>query len=423
MSQFVFFPKPCLFSTHIPGSSSNSHHMNPLLLWNHGVMERIKNISNSSGDENRPGSWNLIFLRCSVNSNLFLHCVSIYSTQNVIWILINNSHKKLTTSWTSVCLLCRRMMNKNNWSNKFFNGNKGSPGKGKNPLRSPGGGKGQENFKKHASAGQNKEKPPKEKKNKMTGLSEQEFKGAIDFGEEDEAMDPSDGLPNDDQMLLSTTGAIQRLWQLHLTDARDRKMGHLLISNIALPCSDMEFNTIVVLIMKVLNLPDHSIKGPVVRTARENILPATRLSANFTEQEADRGWTILPLPYEVLVEAMGKGDESGGMTHHQRFWLLDEVQINNDPKNSRRRVAQKDPVALQLVPEYFADVARPNWSEVLILRGVMSDSPGAGANTVLALLHSHVTRGKIDGLRPGCQIWPVVLAFPNKNPDKQSKAI
>ena len=134
------------------------------------------------------------------------------------------------------------------------------------------------------------------------------------------ALDPSDGLQNDDQLLLSTTGAIQRLWQIHLTDARDKKMGYLLISNIALPTSDSDFNTIVVLTMKILSLPDHSIKGSTVRTARENILPVTRLSANFTEQEADRGWTILPLPYEVLVEAMGKGDESGGMTRHQRFW-------------------------------------------------------------------------------------------------------
>ena len=158
MSHFVFFPKPCLFSTHTPSSSSNLHHMNPLMLWNHGVMERIKNISHDSGDENRPGSWNLIFFHCSINSNLFLHCVSIYSSQNVIWILSNNSHKKLTTSWASACFLCRRMMNKNNWNNKFFNGNKGSPGKGKNPLRSPGSGKGQEKFKKHANDGQRKEK-------------------------------------------------------------------------------------------------------------------------------------------------------------------------------------------------------------------------------------------------------------------------
>ena len=92
-----------------------------------------------------------------------------------------------------------------------------------------------------------------------------------------------------------------------------------MISIIALPCGEVEFNTIIVLMMKKLNLPDLSIKGPVVRIAKDNILPVTRLSAYFTDQDIDRGWTILPLPYDVLVEAMGKGDESGGITHHQRF--------------------------------------------------------------------------------------------------------
>ena len=145
-------------------------------------------------------------------------------------------------------------------------------------------------------------------------------------------------------------------------------MGHIMISNIALPCGETEFNTIIVLMMKKLNLPDLSIKGPVVRIARDNILPVTRLSVNFTDQESDRGWTILPLPYDVLVEAMRKGDETGGMTHHQRFWLMDEVQINSEPKNSSRRVAQKDPVLLQLVPDCFADVPRQLWSEVLTIR-------------------------------------------------------
>ena len=59
--------------------------------------------------------------------------------------------------------------------------------------------------------------------------------------------------------------------------------------------------------------------------AKENILLVTRLSVNFTDQEDDRGWTIFPLPYDVLVEAMGKGDESGGRTHHQSFWMMDEI--------------------------------------------------------------------------------------------------
>ena len=67
----------------------------------------------------------------------------------------------------------------------------------------------------------------------MTGLSTDEFMGAIDFGEENETEQFDDGLPTEDQVLLSTTGAIQRLWNLHLTDPREKKMGHILISNIA----------------------------------------------------------------------------------------------------------------------------------------------------------------------------------------------
>ena len=101
---------------------------------------------------------------------------------------------------------------------------------------------------------------------------------------------------------------------------------------------------------------------------------------------------------------------------------MNEVQINSEPKNSSRRVAQKDPVLLQLVPDCFADVPRQLWSEVLIIRGVMSNSPGAAANSALVLLHAHIVRGTIEGLRPGSQLWPVVIAFPNKNPGKQSKS-
>ena len=43
------------------------------------------------------------------------------------------------------------------------------------------------------------------------------FKSRIDLGEEYETTDPSEVLPTDDQMLLSTTGAIQRFWHLHPT--------------------------------------------------------------------------------------------------------------------------------------------------------------------------------------------------------------
>ena len=144
MSQLVFFPKPCLFSKNILVKSSNIHHMSPLSLWNHGVIEKVKDILQVPGDMDHPGAWTIIFLPISINSNLFLQCVTMYSSKPVIWIFIHGSHEKLTTSWTSACFLCRRMMNKNSWSNKFFSGNKGSPGKGKNPLRSPGNGQGQE---------------------------------------------------------------------------------------------------------------------------------------------------------------------------------------------------------------------------------------------------------------------------------------
>ena len=51
----------------------------------------------------------------------------------------------------------------------------------------------------------------------MSGQLADHFKGAIDFGEEDEATDPSEVLPTYDQLLLSATVAIQRLWHLHLT--------------------------------------------------------------------------------------------------------------------------------------------------------------------------------------------------------------
>ena len=86
----------------------------------------------------------------------------------------------------------------------------------------------------------------------MSGLSTDEFMDAIDFGEENEAVQFDDGLPTEDQLLLSTTGAIQRLWNLYLTDPREKKMNHIMISNIALPCGEIEFNTIIVLMMKKL---------------------------------------------------------------------------------------------------------------------------------------------------------------------------
>ena len=131
MSQLVFFPKPCLFSKNISVKFSSNHHMSPLSLWNHGVTEKVKNILQVPGDFGQLGAWTRIFLPISINSNLFLQCVSMYSSKPVIWIFIHNSHEKLTISWASACFLCRRMMNKNNWSNKFFSGYKGSPGMGK----------------------------------------------------------------------------------------------------------------------------------------------------------------------------------------------------------------------------------------------------------------------------------------------------
>ena len=52
----------------------------------------------------------------------------------------------------------------------------------------------------------------------MSGQLADYFKEAIDFGEEDEATNPSEVLPTDDQLLLNTPGATQRLWHLHLTE-------------------------------------------------------------------------------------------------------------------------------------------------------------------------------------------------------------
>ena len=49
--------------------------------------------------------------------------------------------------------------------------------------------------------------------------------------------------------------------------------GHTIISIIALPCGETGFDTITVLNMKKLNLPDLSIKGPTVRIAKDNIPP------------------------------------------------------------------------------------------------------------------------------------------------------
>ena len=99
------------------------------------------------------------------------------------------------------------------------------------------------------------------------------------------------------------------------------------------------------------------------------------------------------------------------MTHHQRFLLLNEIQVKNDP-TTNKKVLQNDPVTLQLVPGCFADVARPLWSYVLVLRGVISDPPGAAANTTLVLLHYYVMRGKVEGLCPGSQIWSMIIDFP-----------
>ena len=52
----------------------------------------------------------------------------------------------------------------------------------------------------------------------------------------------------------------------------------------------------------------------------------------------------------------------------------------------------------------------------------MSDYLGAAASTVLTLLHSQLTKGEVDGLRFGNQIWPVIIAFLNRNPDTQNKS-
>ena len=52
------------------------------------------------------------------------------------------------------------------------------------------------------------------------------------------------------------------------------------------------------------------------------------------------------------------------------------------------------------------------------MRGVMLDSPGAAANSALVLLHAHIVKGNMDGLRPGSQLFPVMIAFL----DRQSRA-
>ena len=59
---------------------------------------------------------------------------------------------------------------------------------------------------------------------------------------------------------------------------------------------------------------------------------------------------------------------------------------------------------------------------MLILRGVMSDHPGAAVNSALVLLHANVTRDTVDGLRPSSQIWTDIIAFPGRNNHLQSKA-
>ena len=64
------------------------------------------------------------------------------------------------------------MMNKNNWLNKFFPGNKGPPGKERGPLRSKGSEKDQENVRKRPTDGQQRN-PPNEKK--MSGLLVDDF--------------------------------------------------------------------------------------------------------------------------------------------------------------------------------------------------------------------------------------------------------
>ena len=143
MSELVFFPKPCLFLKNIFVKASNRDHMSPLSLWNHGVIKKVKDILQVPGDLGHPGAWNIIFLPISINSNLFLQCVLMHLSKPVIWIFIHSSHEKLSTSWASACFLCRRMMNKNSCSDQKKNCIKGYPGKGKNSLRSPGAGQGQ----------------------------------------------------------------------------------------------------------------------------------------------------------------------------------------------------------------------------------------------------------------------------------------
>ena len=54
----------------------------------------------------------------------------------------------------------------------------------------------------------------------LSGQLADHFKGAMDFGEEDETMDATVALRTDDQLLPSSPGAIQRLWHLHLTELR-----------------------------------------------------------------------------------------------------------------------------------------------------------------------------------------------------------
>ena len=52
----------------------------------------------------------------------------------------------------------------------------------------------------------------------------------------------------------------------------------------------------------------------------------------------------------------------------------------------------------------------------------MERGPHSERGYVLALLHIHLTKGKIEGLRPGTQVRPVIIAFPNRNPDVQNKS-
>ena len=52
----------------------------------------------------------------------------------------------------------------------------------------------------------------------MSGQLADDFKGAKEFSEVGDATDPSEVLPTADLMLLNTIGATQRLWHLHLTE-------------------------------------------------------------------------------------------------------------------------------------------------------------------------------------------------------------